>query len=128
MIKDLSVENSDYTTIYDGRYINNVNTVIISNLINGHFYNIIYYAYNKAGRSDKSPFLKLLCGSVPSPPNNIILTSISSSLIEIGWSFTDSNNEGSNIQINGFNIYNNGVLLNSDLLSRETLSYSLNCK
>ena len=125
LVKDLNTENSDYITVYDGKYINNVNTVTISNLKNGHYYNIIYYAYNKAGKSDKSEILKLLCGSVPSPPSNLLLTSVSSTNIEISWSFTDSNNEGSNIQITGFYIYNNGVLLNNNLLSSDTLTYSI---
>ena len=57
-VKDLSIDNSDYNTVYNGRYINNVNTITISNFINGHFYNIIYYAFNKDGRSEKSPLLK----------------------------------------------------------------------
>ena len=58
-MKDLRSENSDYIIIYDGKYINNVNIVTISNLNNRHYYNIIYYTYNKAGKSDKSPILKL---------------------------------------------------------------------
>ena len=58
LVKDLSIENSDYNTVYNRRYINNFNTITISNLINGHFYNIIYYAFNKYGRSEKSPLLK----------------------------------------------------------------------
>ena len=41
LVKDLSSENSDYIIIYDGKYINNVNTVTISNLNNGHYYNIL---------------------------------------------------------------------------------------
>ena len=47
-VKDLSIENSDYNTVYNRRNINNVNIITIINLINGHFYNIIYYVFNKA--------------------------------------------------------------------------------
>ena len=86
---------------------------------------IIYYAYNKAGKSDKSPILKLLYDSVLSSPFNLLLTWESSTNIEISWSFTDTNNEGSNIQITGFNIYNNNILLKSDLLSNDTLTYNI---
>ena len=120
---DLISENSDYIIIYDGKYINNVNTVTISNLNNGHYYNI-YYTYNKAGKSDKSPILKLLYDSVLSSPFNLLLTWVSSTNIEISWSFTDTNNEGSYIQITGFNIYNNNIILKSDLLSNDTLTYT----
>ena len=122
-VKDLSSENSDYIIVYDGKYINNVNTVTISNLNNGHYYNI-YYTYNKAGKSDKSPILKLLYDSVLSSPFNLLLTWVSSTNIEISWSFTDTNNEGSYIQITGFNIYNNNIILKSDLLSNDTLTYT----
>ena len=40
-------------------------------------------------------------------------------------SFQDLNNEGRNIQINGFNIYNDGIKLNNNILSSDTLSYSI---
>ena len=78
LVKDLSSENSDYIIIYDGKYINNLNTVTISNLYNGHY----YYEYNKAGKSDKSPILKLLYGSVPFSPSNLLFTLVSSTNIE----------------------------------------------
>ena len=40
-------------------------------------------------------------------------------------SFQDLNNEGRNIQINGFNIYNDGIKLNNNILRSDTLSYSI---
>ena len=43
----------------------------------------------------------------------------------MSWSFQDLNNEGSNIQINGFNIYNDGIKLNNNILRSDTLSYSI---
>ena len=42
----------------------------------------------------------------------------------LSWSITDTNNENSNIQITGFNIYNNNLLLKSDLLSNDSLTYT----
>ena len=41
------------------------------------------------------------------------------------WLFQDLNNEGSNIKINGFNIYNDGIKVNNNILSSDTLSYSI---
>ena len=43
----------------------------------------------------------------------------------MSWSFQDLNNKGSNIQINGFNIYNDRIKRNNNILSSDTLSYSI---
>ena len=50
---------------------------------------------------------------------------VSASLIILSRSFQDLNNEGRNIQINGFNIYNDGIKLNNNILRSDTLSYSI---
>ena len=80
-IRDLNETFLDYKLIYDGKYIDNILEITINGLINGHYYGIIYYAYNKAGRSNMSPELVVLCAIKPSAPNGVILKSVSNSEI-----------------------------------------------
>lgn len=52
-IRDID-ESFDYELIYDRKDIDNVLETIVDGLINGHNYTIVYYAYSKAGRSNRS--------------------------------------------------------------------------
>ena len=104
-IRDLNETFLDYKLIYDGKYIDNILEITVNGLINGHYYGIIYYAYNKAGRSNMSPELIVLCAIKPSAPNGVILKSVSNSEIVITWDYSDLFNSNL-VLIKGFNIYN----------------------
>ena len=106
-IRDLNETFLEYKVVYNGKYIDNVFSTTVNGLINGHYYGIVYYAYNKAGKSNMSPELIVLCGVKPSPPKEIKLNSVSSSSIVISWEYSDLLNSNL-VLIKGFYIYNEG--------------------
>ena len=121
---DLLIDNADDETpthtVYNGRYINNVLTFKIPNLISGKYYNIAFIAYNNAGASSLSPVLRALCGTIPKPPINIKTTSVSSIKISLSWTSPD---DSGGLDILNYKIYIDGT--ESTTLSSSTITHDI---
>ena len=102
-IRDIN-ESFYYKLIYDGKYIDNVLETKVDGLINGHNYGVVYYAYSKVGRSNRSKEGQILCATPPSPPEGLVLESVTESKININWYYSDTMNSNL-VPLKGFYIY-----------------------
>jgi len=111
-IRDID-ESFDYKLIYEGKYIDNAFETIVDGLINGHNYGVVYYAYSKVGKSNRSKEGQILCATPPSSPEGLVLESVTESEIEISWYYSDTMNSNL-VPLTGFYIYNGEEKIKED--------------
>ena len=92
---------------------------LTSNIVTGQKYRFRVMAFNAIGYSSPSSYLEMMPATTPGSPETPTLTALSSSSIQISWTFDESKNGGT--PVTDFTVYwDNGINGNVEVAAAST--------